>query len=162
MKKNKKNHLIKKSIALLAVTVVLSLVFIPQAGSQFFPLLPPPPPSLLALQPLFAPFPLRTQAIPLANVVTPLTVTVPQVTTAAGLTITSLVPGLAVPATPTLSVIVNVTAATFPLLPTTFVTPFPLTAIRPTHPQSHLPGRVPSAVTPIGPSLLFKRNQPTS
>ncbi|MGA1824489.1 MAG: hypothetical protein ACMUIP_07465 [bacterium] len=137
----------------MVVTVVLTLIFIPQAGSQFLPPLPffnPFVPQLLGVPPtLFSPVSplLRTQAIPLANI-TPLTVTVPQVT-AAGLTITSLVPGLAAPATPTLSVIVNVTAATFPLLPTTFIAPFPLTAaITTTLPTVATTVTIPPAATP--------------
>ena len=140
----------------MAVTLVVSLIFIPQASSQFLPpflspfgaqfFLPPP-------FPVLPPFPLRTQAIPLANF-TPLTVTVPQVT-AAGLTITSLVPGLATPLIPTLSVIVNLTGATFPLLPTTFLLPFPLTAaVAPLLPTVATTVAIPPAATPTLTTLI--------
>jgi hypothetical protein len=127
--KSKRLNLINKTIAILGIILMLSIIVIPHVRAQFypppplglsffgFPILPPIPP-----QPFLPP--LRYQAIPLASL-TPLTVTVPQVT-AAGLTVTSLVPSLAPAALPTLSVLVNVTAGT--LLPTTFLFPFPLTA----------------------------------
>jgi len=126
--RNKRLNLINKTISILGIMLLLSIIIVPHVGAQFFP--PIFPPSFFAPQ-LLPPFPFRTQAIPLANF-TPLTVTVPQVT-AAGLTVTGLVPGLAPAAAPTLSVLVNVTAGT--LLPTTFIFPFPLTAaVAPTLP----------------------------
>ncbi|MGA1868545.1 MAG: hypothetical protein ACMUJM_08345 [bacterium] len=146
----KNNRLIRKNSVIVVITLVVSLLCISQAGAQFF--YSPPVPYAFGA-PLLFPLlsPVRVAAIPLANV-TPVTVTVPQVT-AAGLTITSLIPGLAAP-TPTLSVIVNVTAATFPLLPTTFVAPFPLTAaVIPTLPAVTTTVTLPAA-TPTLTSII--------
>ncbi|MGA1825990.1 MAG: hypothetical protein ACMUIP_15145 [bacterium] len=113
-----------KHLILFGVIVFLLLGFIPHANAQFPGVFGMPfPAPIIALPPFPMPA-LRTAAFPLANL-NPITVTVPQVTTA-GLTITSLVPALAAPVTPTVSVILNLTAGTF--LPTTFVAPFPLTA----------------------------------
>lgn len=127
-----------RKILFTALILVVSILFISQAKAQVpygYGFLPFPPPfGLSSLSvPLLPPFLpsfaapplLRSAAIPLANL-TPLTVVVPQVTTAAGLTVTSLVPTLQPAPTPTLTVLVNLTAGA--VLPTTFLAPFPLTA----------------------------------
>jgi len=121
-----------KKIIFSAIILVVSILFITQVNAQHYlygsPFLPP-----LGLSPFIPPFlspvaaisPLfRTAAIPLTSPnLLPLTVTVPQVT-AAGLTVTSLVPALQPAPTPTVTVLVNLTAGA--VLPSTFIAPFPL------------------------------------
>ncbi|MGA1826235.1 MAG: hypothetical protein ACMUIP_16385 [bacterium] len=119
----------KKVVVFLII--LSALLVVPQGHTQGFnPFLFPyptflglPSPFSVAQAPLSSFSPIRYAATPWWNV-TPVTVTVPQVT-AAGLTITSLVPSVAPAPAPTVTVIINLTAGT--LLPTTFVAPFPLT-----------------------------------
>ncbi|MGA1871266.1 MAG: hypothetical protein ACMUJM_22280 [bacterium] len=126
-----KNKSLKYINTIFLVILLSIVVLLSQGQAQVFnPFLFPYPtffgvPSLfpMASSPLSSLSPVRIAAIPLANI-TPVTVTVPQVTPA-GLTITSLVPSLAPAPAPTVSVIINLTAGT--LLPTTFIAPFPLT-----------------------------------